>query len=158
MGSHKAHPFSFSLSTTSSRRDGQQLAHPLDQLLDVERLLHELVRAGLIWLLTNDSSGASIIEDLSYDAHVGSYDVAVYDLAGPNDVVQGSVQADLAGLLAEGAADPERIAAQLLPATVRGDAWAVSALRDAARSAVARAPAIAASVSWLGGSVTAPPA
>ena len=47
---------------------------------------HELVRAGLIWLLTNDSGGASIIEDLSYDAHAGSYDVAVYDLAGPNDV------------------------------------------------------------------------
>jgi DNA-binding CsgD family transcriptional regulator len=43
-----------------------------------------------------------------------------------------------ARLLAESAADPERIAAQLLPTAARGDGWAVSALREAARSAVAR--------------------
>jgi hypothetical protein len=43
-----------------------------------------------------------------------------------------------ARLLAESSADPERIAAQLLPTAARGDAWAVSALREAARSAVAR--------------------
>ena len=39
----------------------------------------------------------------------------------------------------ESGADPERVAAQvLLPAAPSGDAWAVSALQDAARSAVAR--------------------
>jgi hypothetical protein len=43
-----------------------------------------------------------------------------------------------AGLLATSGAEPERIAAQLLLATPRGDEWAVSALRAAARSAITR--------------------
>jgi len=58
---------------------------------------HALVRAGLIQLLTNDDGGTSVIEEHPYDVHPRSYDVAVYDLAGPTD----SVRADLAVLLAE---------------------------------------------------------
>ena len=55
------------------------------------------MRAGLTQLLTNDNGAASVIEEPGYDAHLRSYDVAIYDLAGPID----SVRTDLAGLIAQ---------------------------------------------------------
>ena len=60
---------------------------------------------------------------------------AVYEAMPAVERDRGHTEA--ARLLAQ-SAEPERVAAQLLLSTPRGDEWAVSALRDAAQAAVAR--------------------
>ena len=56
----------------------------------------QLTRAGLTMLLSNDPGRARVIDVSSHDGHLGSHDVAVYDLAGLID----SSENDLRHLIA----------------------------------------------------------
>ena len=88
-----------------------------DAAADLERV--EILRRDAAYAFVHPVVGAAVYEELAA-------------------AEKGRAHHQAADLLAKSGAEPERIAAQLLLAAPRGDEWAVSALRAAASSAIAR--------------------
>jgi class 3 adenylate cyclase/DNA-binding CsgD family transcriptional regulator len=132
---------SVSLRLSRLSPEANRLAQAVAILGDGANLRHAAALAGLDEATASDAAAdLGRVEILRREAPLAFVHpvvrAAVYAELPAAEKDRGHAQA--ARLLAESRAEPERIAAQLLVAAPAGDAWVVTVLRDAARSAAAR--------------------